>query len=75
MNLNDNIVYRCLRLGPLRQRHPSRSRSLVRHHDSFHLDTPLNKFSPTLLAVSAAELTQLISAVSNKQQGQPRARQ
>ena len=40
MNLNDDIVYRCRRLGPLRQRHPGRSRSLIRHHDSFHLDTP-----------------------------------
>src|SRR5207249_8969034 len=31
MNLNDDVVYRCLRLGPLHQRHPGRSRSLVRH--------------------------------------------
>src|SRR3546814_329072 len=36
MNLNDDVVYRCLRLGPLHQRHPGRSRSLVRHHDRLH---------------------------------------
>ena len=28
MNLNDDVVYRCRRLGPLYQRHPGRSRSL-----------------------------------------------
>jgi hypothetical protein len=39
MNLNDDIVYRCLLLGPLHQRHPGHSRSLVRHHDRLHLDT------------------------------------
>src|SRR4029453_18516765 len=33
---------RCRRLGPLHQRHPGRSRSLVRHHDCFHLDTSLS---------------------------------
>jgi hypothetical protein len=37
MNLNDDIVYRCLRPGPLHQRHPGRSRSLIRHHNRFHL--------------------------------------
>jgi hypothetical protein len=26
MNLNDGAVYRCLRLGPLHQLHPGRSR-------------------------------------------------
>jgi hypothetical protein len=36
MNLNDDVVYRCLQLGPLHQFHPSRSRSLVRHHDRLH---------------------------------------
>jgi hypothetical protein len=36
MNLNDDVVYRCLRLGPLRQLHPGRSRSLVRYHDRLH---------------------------------------
>jgi hypothetical protein len=36
MNLNDDVVYRCRRLGPLHQRHPGRSRSLVRYHDCFH---------------------------------------
>jgi hypothetical protein len=41
MNLNDDVVDRCLRLGPLRQRHPGGSGSLVRYHDRFHLDTPL----------------------------------
>jgi hypothetical protein len=36
MNLNDDIVYRCLRLGPLHQRHAGRSRSFVRHNDRLH---------------------------------------
>ena len=36
MNLNDDVVDRCRRLGPLHQRHPGRSRSLVRHHDRLH---------------------------------------
>jgi hypothetical protein len=36
MNLNDDVVYRCPRLGPLRQLHPGRSGSLVRYHDRLH---------------------------------------
>jgi hypothetical protein len=32
---DDDIVYRCRRLGPLHQRQPGPSRSLVRHHDRF----------------------------------------
>jgi len=36
-NLNDDVIYRCLRLGPLRQLHPGRSRSLVRYHDRLHV--------------------------------------
>jgi len=36
MNLNDDVVYRYLRLGPLHQLHPGRSRSLVRYHDRLH---------------------------------------
>jgi hypothetical protein len=42
MNLNDDIVYRCLRLGPLHQRHPRGSRSLVRHHDRLHRPPPVS---------------------------------
>src|SRR2546429_6856261 len=38
MNLNDDVVYRCLRLGPLHQLHPGRSRSLVRHNDCLHVN-------------------------------------
>src|SRR4051794_10877960 len=36
MNLDDDVVYRCRRLGPLHQLHPGRSRSLVRHNDRLH---------------------------------------
>src|SRR5579864_9427925 len=36
MNLNDDVVYRCLRLGPLHQLHPGLSRSLVRYHNCLH---------------------------------------
>src|SRR6476660_4250901 len=38
MNLNDDVVYRCRRLGPLHQLHPGRSRSLVRHNDCLHVN-------------------------------------
>src|SRR6516165_2261028 len=37
MNLNDDVVYRCLGLGPLRQRHPRRSRGLIDHHNRLHV--------------------------------------
>ena len=40
MNLNDDVVYRRLRLGPLHQRHPGRSCSLVRHYDRLHRRPP-----------------------------------
>jgi hypothetical protein len=33
MNLNDDVVDRCLRLGPLHQLHPGRSRRQVRYHN------------------------------------------
>ena len=36
MNLNNDVVYRRFRLGPLRQSHPRRPRSLIRHHDRLH---------------------------------------
>jgi hypothetical protein len=36
MNPNDDVVYRCLRFGPLRQLHPGRSRRLVRYNDCLH---------------------------------------
>jgi hypothetical protein len=36
MNLNDDVVYRGLRLGPFHQLHTGRPCRLVRHHDSFH---------------------------------------
>jgi hypothetical protein len=40
MNLNDNVVYRCRRLGPLGQLHPGRSRRLVRYHNRLHRPPP-----------------------------------
>src|SRR5262249_33554792 len=46
MNLNDDVVYRCLRLGPLHQRHPGRSRSLIRHNDRLHDNFLLGHFMP-----------------------------
>jgi hypothetical protein len=51
MNLNDDVVYRCLRLGPLHQRHPGRSRSLVRHHDRLHRTPPCVESSPARLPI------------------------
>ena len=40
MNLNDDVVYRCLRRVPLHQLHPGRSRGLVCHHDRLHRPPP-----------------------------------
>jgi hypothetical protein len=51
MNLNNDVVDRRFRLGPLYQRHPGRSRSLVRHHDRFHLDTSVSALAYTPLWV------------------------
>jgi hypothetical protein len=44
MNLNHHVVYRYLRLGPLHQLHPGRSRSLVRHNDCLHDNFLLRSF-------------------------------
>jgi hypothetical protein len=51
MNLNNDVVYRRLRLGPLHQLHPGRSRSLIRHHHRLHRSPPYIEF------LSAAERT------------------
>ena len=48
MNLNDDVVYRWQRLGPLHQLHPGRSRSLVRHDDRLH-DKSFPRSSVSLL--------------------------
>src|SRR6266567_456522 len=45
MNLNDDVVYRCRRLGPLGQLHPGRSRSLIRYHDRLHVNCLLGHLS------------------------------
>src|SRR5438093_6149238 len=44
MNLNNDIVYRRLRLGPLHQLHPGRSRGLVRHHNRLPRSPPSAPF-------------------------------
>jgi hypothetical protein len=46
MNLNNDVVYRRFRLGPLHQRHPGRSRSLIRHHNRLHQAPPCIQSSP-----------------------------
>jgi hypothetical protein len=46
MNLDDDVVYRCRRLGPIHQRHPGRSRSLVRHHNRLHPAPPVSSSRP-----------------------------
>src|SRR5436190_19257891 len=46
MNLNNYVVYRRLRLGPLHQLHPSHSRSLIRHHNRLHRSPPCVEFLP-----------------------------
>jgi len=45
MNLNDDVVYRCSRVGPLHQLHPGRSRSLVRYNDCLHVNCLLGYLS------------------------------
>src|SRR5206468_157916 len=40
MNLNNDVVYRRLRLGPLHQLHTGRSRSLIRHDNRLHRSPP-----------------------------------
>src|SRR5262245_21491196 len=61
MNLNDDVVYRCLRLGPLHQRHPGRSRSLVRHHDRLHGNCLLGHLS--LASTSSSPVPQIRATV------------
>src|SRR5262249_40080807 len=48
MNLNDDVVYRWLRLGPLHELHPGRSRSLLRHDDCLHRPPPCVESSPAM---------------------------
>ena len=45
MNLDDDVVYRRLRLGPLGQLHPGQSRGLVRYHDCLHVNCLLGPLS------------------------------
>src|SRR5262249_25790543 len=45
MNLNDDVVYRCLRLGPLHPLHPGCSRCLVRYHHCLHSNFLLRPLS------------------------------
>ena len=56
MNLDDDIVYRCVGLGTVHQPHPGRSRSLIRHHNRFHLDTLC--ISPRLHGVPRCRVVQ-----------------
>src|SRR5215468_1560684 len=46
MNLNNDVVYRSLRIGPLHQLHAGRSRSLIRHHNRLHRSPPCVEFLP-----------------------------
>src|SRR5262249_56651369 len=46
MNLNDDVVYRCRRRGPLHQLHAGRSRGLIRHHNRLHDNFLLGCLSP-----------------------------
>src|SRR6185437_11876211 len=48
VDLNDDVVYPRLGLGPLHQLHPGRPGSLVRHNDRLHVNYLLG-FSPTTL--------------------------
>jgi hypothetical protein len=70
MNFNDDIAVvraletgepRRVRLGPLHQRHPRRSRGPVRHHDRFRLATSLSnsprpRYDVTGVSVVSASL-------------------
>jgi hypothetical protein len=45
MNLNNDVIYRRLRLGALNQLHPGCSGSLVRHNDCLHGNCLLGRLS------------------------------
>src|SRR5215510_3540764 len=61
MNLNDDVVYRRLRLGPLHQLHPGRSRSLIRYHDRLHGNCLLGHLS--LASTSSSPVPQIRATV------------
>jgi hypothetical protein len=46
MNLNDDVVYRWLWLGPLGQLHPGHSRTLIRYYDCLHDNFLLSVICP-----------------------------
>src|ERR1041385_2434968 len=65
MNLNNDIAVvrarevgerRPLRLGPLHQLHPGRSRSLICHHNRLHRSTPRVEFLPVREALHPLSL-------------------
>src|SRR6516164_9330188 len=56
MNLNNYVVYRRLRLGPLHQLHPGRSGSLIRHHNRLHRSPPCVEFLPVRLPLHPLSL-------------------
>jgi hypothetical protein len=45
MNLDDDVIDRCLRLRPLHEPHPGGSRSLVRYDDCLHDNFLLDRLS------------------------------
>src|SRR5260370_35419156 len=51
MHRTDDVVYRCLRLGPLHELHPGRSGSLIRYHDRLHRPPPCVESSPARLPI------------------------
>ena len=55
MNPNHDIVYRCLRLGPLHQLRPRRSRSLIRYHNRLHGSPPCAQFLDCRVAALSVE--------------------
>jgi hypothetical protein len=57
MNLNDDVVYRCLRLRPLCQHHPGRSRGLIRYYDRFHFGHLTRSPSVCIRRVGPASLS------------------
>src|SRR5262245_3295555 len=59
MNLNDDVVYRCLRLGTLHQLHRGRSRSLVRHHDRLHRTPPCVESETARITAAAVAQVEL----------------
>src|SRR5262249_47949616 len=73
VNLNNDVVYRRLRLGPLHQLCPGRSRLLIRHHNGLHRCCPWHRLDASLMAlgIMVREHSQMALRVKGLSEGRP----